>query len=65
MPPSCNRRLRDVFARAAEREDFRLYVPHPKYTTDNAAMIAAAAFLHLERGRIDDVSLNADPNLRL
>jgi N6-L-threonylcarbamoyladenine synthase len=62
---ACNRRLREVFGDVAEREGLRLYVPHPRYTTDNAAMIAAAAFLHLERGRIDDLTLNADPNLRL
>jgi N6-L-threonylcarbamoyladenine synthase len=62
---ACNRRLRAAFAEAAERDGLRLYVPHPKYTTDNAAMIAAAAFLHFERGRFDGLTLNADPNLRL
>jgi len=62
---ACNRRLRRAFAEAAERHGFRVHVPHPRYTTDNAAMIAAAAFLHRDRGRFDDLSLNADPNLAL
>ena len=62
---ACNRTLRAAFAEASARDGLRLYVPHPRYTTDNAAMIAAAAFLHFERGRFADLSLNADPNLRL
>jgi N6-L-threonylcarbamoyladenine synthase len=40
-------------------------MPSPKYTTDNAAMIAAAGFLHLERGEHAGTDLNADPTLRL
>jgi N6-L-threonylcarbamoyladenine synthase len=47
----------------AERLDF--YAPSPQYTTDNAAMIAAAAFLHLERGDTADPSINAHANLKL
>jgi N6-L-threonylcarbamoyladenine synthase len=62
---ACNRRLRRTFEEAAVASGFRLYVPSPKYTTDNAAMIAAAGFLHLERGRIAGADINADPNLKL
>jgi len=62
---ACNSRLRRAFAEAAAEGGFSVFMPSPRYTTDNAAMIAAAAFLHLERGRIAGWDLNADPNLRL
>ena len=62
---ACNRSLRSTFAAAADRDGLQVFVPHPKYTTDNAAMIAAAAFLHFEGGRFADLTLDADPNLRL
>jgi N6-L-threonylcarbamoyladenine synthase len=62
---ACNRRLRRAFEELADGEGLSVHVPSPRYTTDNAAMIAAAGFLHLERGRFADWSVNADPNLRL
>jgi N6-L-threonylcarbamoyladenine synthase len=62
---ACNRRLRTAFREAAAERDLAVHVPAPKLTTDNAAMIAAAGFLHLERGAFAGPSLNADPNLRL
>jgi N6-L-threonylcarbamoyladenine synthase len=62
---ACNTRLRRAFADAAAREGLRVYFPSPALTTDNAAMIAAAGFLHLERGRIAPLDVGADANLRL
>jgi N6-L-threonylcarbamoyladenine synthase len=62
---ACNGPLRRAFAEAAEREGFALHVPSPRYTTDNAAMIAAAGFLHLERGRTAPLELNAIADLAL
>jgi len=62
---ACNRRLRRAFEEAAGRNGLELFLPSPRYTTDNAAMIAAAGFLHLEAGRHAGLDLNADPNLRL
>jgi N6-L-threonylcarbamoyladenine synthase len=62
---ACNRRLRRAFGEAAVEHGLKVYMPSPVYTTDNAAMIAAAAFLHLERGQIASMALNADANLRL
>jgi tRNA A37 threonylcarbamoyltransferase TsaD len=38
-------------------------VPPPRFCTDNAAMIAAAAARQGEAIRVDPVSLSADPNL--
>jgi N6-L-threonylcarbamoyladenine synthase len=62
---ACNRRLRRAFREAAEENRMQVFVPSPVYTTDNAAMIASAGFLHLERGAHAGLDLNADPNLPL
>jgi len=62
---ACNTRLRGAFREAAQRHGLRVLVPSPQYTTDNAAMIAAAAFVHLDRGRFAGLDLNAEPGLRL
>jgi N6-L-threonylcarbamoyladenine synthase len=62
---ACNARLRRVFADVAERDGLLVHFPAPRYTTDNAAMIAAAGFLHLERGRLAGLDTTADANLKL
>jgi N6-L-threonylcarbamoyladenine synthase len=62
---ACNSRLRRAFDDVARREGLAVYFPSPPYTTDNAAMIAAAGFLHLERGRHAPLDLNADAGLKL
>ena len=62
---ACNGRLRRAFSEAAQEHGFSVFMPSPRYTTDNAAMIAAAGFLHFERERFAGLDLNADPNLRL
>lgn len=62
---ACNSRLRRAFAEAAEREDLAVYFPSPRYTTDNAAMIAAAGFLHLERQRYAPLTTPARATLPL
>jgi len=38
--------------------------PQPKYCTDNAVMIAACAYFHLERGERSGFDLDVEPNLR-
>jgi N6-L-threonylcarbamoyladenine synthase len=62
---ACNGRLRQEFAAATEPLGLKLFVPSPRYTTDNAAMIAAAGFLHLERGDRAPWSMNARADLTL
>jgi N6-L-threonylcarbamoyladenine synthase len=62
---AANGRLREAFAEAAGREGLALYIPSPQYTTDNAAMIAAAGFLHLERGDLAPLTLTAEASLEL
>jgi N6-L-threonylcarbamoyladenine synthase len=62
---ACNTRLRRALAEAADERGVRVHVPSPRYTTDNAAMIAAAGFLHFDRGAFAALDVNADANLRL
>jgi N6-L-threonylcarbamoyladenine synthase len=62
---ACNSRLRSAFDRAAARESLVVRFPSLQYTTDNAAMIAAAGFLHLERGRFASAGTSALANLPL
>ena len=62
---ACNGRLRRAFAEATAREGWALFMPSSPYTTDNAAMIAAAGFLHLERGDHAPHTINADAALPL
>lgn len=45
------------------RNGVRVFVPPPKYCTDNAAMIAAAAYHQRDWARADALSLSADPSL--
>jgi len=62
---ACNSRLRRAFAAVAAERELLVHFPAPRYTTDNAAMIAAAGFLHLERGRLAALDATADANLKL
>ena len=62
---ACNTRLRRAFEETGTEHGLDVYFPSPVYTTDNAAMIAAAGFLHLERDCRAKLDLNADPGLKL
>ncbi len=62
---ACNRRLRRAFDDAAVERGLSVFMPSPRYTTDNAAMIAAAAFLHYERGDFAALDVNADASWKL
>ncbi len=62
---ACNSRLRAAMREAGERFGAAVLYPSPVLTTDNAAMIAAAGWRHLEAGRTADLTLNADPGARL
>ncbi len=53
-------------AAAAEAHlPYAVHVPAPKLSTDNAAMIAAAAFVKYERGEFADATLPASASLTL
>jgi N6-L-threonylcarbamoyladenine synthase len=60
---SCNVGLRK--AARSGRVACPAYFPTPSLSTDNAAMIAAAAIPRLERGEFDDLTLKAQANLTL
>ena len=47
----------------SRRKGIAAFIPPPKYCTDNAAMIAAAAYYQQDAVRVDALSLSADPNL--
>ena len=62
---SANSLLRREMAAACEKRGIALYMPHLSLCGDNAAMIGSAAYYHLMRGEIADLTLNAKPALRL
>jgi len=55
--------LQAAFAAWGEREGVRTFIPPPRYCTDNAAMIAAAADRQGRRVAVEPSTLTADPNL--
>ncbi len=62
---SANSQLRTTFAERAKAKGMEVFFPDRELSTDNAAMIAAAAYGDFVRGKIADASLNAKANLPL
>jgi N6-L-threonylcarbamoyladenine synthase len=62
---AANRELRERFIAEAARRGVRVAFPTPALSTDNAAMIAAAAWPRLVAGEFADGGLSADPSLAL
>ena len=62
---AANRALRSAFATAAASAGFAVHFPAPALSTDNAAMIAAAAWPRFVHGDFAEGTLNAAPQLRL
>jgi len=62
---AANSELRDRFASKAAAMGVNVFFPSRALSTDNAAMIAAAAYPHLLAGNVASQDLNAEPNLRL
>jgi N6-L-threonylcarbamoyladenine synthase len=62
---AANSELRKHFDLKAAPMDVNVYFPSRALSTDNAAMIAAAAYPHLLAGDFAPKDLNAEPNLRL
>ena len=59
---ACNRTLRERLRARGESAGVTLYVPSPKFCTDNAAMIAALGHRLLQAGHISGEDLDAKPN---
>lgn len=62
---AANSQLRATFEERAKSAGVEVYFPSRALSTDNAAMIAAAAYSRLRAGLLADVTLNADPSLAL
>jgi N6-L-threonylcarbamoyladenine synthase len=63
---SANSVLREEFSRAAEKEKIICHIPSLEYTTDNAAMIAAAGYFHAKKKDFTPwQKIKADCNLKL
>ena len=62
---AANSQLRATFEERAKSAGVEVFFPSRALSTDNAAMIAAAAYSRLRAGILADARLNADPSLVL
>lgn len=62
---ACNVALREAAATVAQELGVPVYFPSKHLSTDNAAMIAAAGYAHLERGERSDIGIGGDITMRL
>ena len=56
---SANEGLRNRLSELSQEQNFQLLMPKLKYCTDNATMIASAAYYAYQKGIIADLTLNA------
>lgn len=62
---ACNLALKEAAEMAATRLKLPVYFPSKHLSTDNAAMIAAAGYFHLNKGERADLRMTADITMRL
>ena len=62
---AANSQLRVTFEERAKGAGLEVFFPSRALSTDNAAMIAAAAYPRFRAGVLADLTLNADPSLAL
>ena len=60
-----NSALRETIMNAASKKGIEVLFPAPVLCTDNAAMIGSAAYFNFINGKVNDLNLNAKPNLKL
>ena len=58
---SANSGIREKLKELCDKENVKLIVPELRYCTDNATMIAAAAYYMHKDGRFSDLTLNIKP----
>ncbi|MGC8852107.1 MAG: tRNA (adenosine(37)-N6)-threonylcarbamoyltransferase complex transferase subunit TsaD, partial [Hydrogenobacter sp.] len=61
---SANSELRKRFSKL-EALGYEVYLPHPKFSTDNACMIAYAGMERFKRGISAPLDINPEPNIPL
>ena len=61
---SANSRIREAFEERGSKENIKIFYPELKLCTDNAAMIASAAYYEYRSGKVDEENF-ANPNLGL
>jgi N6-L-threonylcarbamoyladenine synthase len=62
---AANSQLRSTFEQRAQSSGIETFFPSRALSTDNAAMIAAAAYHQFRANHFADLTLNADPSLKL
>lgn len=62
---AANSSLREAMDKACRDNGISLYYPSPIYCTDNAVMIASAAYYEYIKGTRSGLDLNAVPNLKI
>lgn len=60
-----NSTLRETLIKEANKKEINVLFPTPILCTDNAAMIASAAYFNFINGKVSNFNLNAKPNLKL
>jgi N6-L-threonylcarbamoyladenine synthase len=60
---ACNKHLREELMKEARLRGGSLLFPSPILCTDNGAMVARTALFHYKKGRMDDLTIDAVPNL--
>ncbi len=58
---AANQLLRDTFSQESKKQNFRFFVPSKKLCTDNAAMVASAAYFNFHP--VDWAEVTTDPEL--
>ena len=60
-----NSKLRYRLIEEGNKRNIKVLFPSPILCTDNAAMIASAAYFEFLKGNVASLDLNAKPNLKL
>jgi len=62
---SANQGLRKKIKELGKQENWEIFIPRLEYCTDNAAMIAQAAWFKFDAGQFSDWNITADPRLKV